>query len=224
MAEVGLDLVDAPQLSGIRFRQHLGNRGLPPPLVSHSENQPGVAAQANRLFGARLVQGQRLLAEHVLSSPDCSLDLFAVQRVRRRQNDGFDLRIAKRVPVVGRQGDALLVTERARRLKVRLDVANHADVSRCSAQNAEHFLAPPAHADESYSDRPTHSGLISRLRRKGARWPWRRPKSVAPAAAPSSDRRAGKQSFISAKGEAGSKARLTCILSDAPPLWRRHRV
>jgi hypothetical protein len=38
------------------------------------------------------------------------------------------------------------------------------------------------------------------------------------------DESGGKQSFISANAEARSKARLTCILSDAPPLWRRQCI
>ncbi len=118
MTEVGLDLVNAPQFSGVGFRQQLRDRGLPPALVTHPENEPRVATQANGLFGAGLVQGQRLLAKHVLPRPDCGLDLFAMQRVRRRQNDGFDLGIGERIRVIGRQGDALLVAERARRLEL----------------------------------------------------------------------------------------------------------
>ena len=98
--------------------------------MPHPENEPRVATQANGLFGAGLGQGQRLLAKHVLSGRDRSLDLFAMQRMRRRQNDGFDLRIGQRIRVVGRQRDALLGTKRARRLEVRLDGANHADVRR----------------------------------------------------------------------------------------------
>ena len=236
MTEVGLDLVNASQFSGIRFRQHLGDRGLPPTLVPHPENEPGVATQANRLFGAGLIQGQRLLAKHVLPSLDRRLDLFAMQRVRRRQNDGFDLRIGERIRIVRRQGDALLVTQRPRRVEIGLDGANHADIGGRSAQNAEHFLAPPAHADESDSDRPAHIGVSSCRRRKDAPRPWRSPERAAPigasvatpsvnAPAPRRERESGgRQLPVPAKAEARSKTRLTCILSDAPPLWRRHCV
>ena len=229
VTEVGLDLVNASQFSGVRFRQHLGDRGLPPALVPHPENEPGVATQANGLFGAGLVQGQRLLAKHVLPSPDCRLDLFAMQRVRRRQNDGFDLGIGERIRIVRRQGDALLVTERARRLEIWLHGANHVDVGGRSAQNAEHFLAPPAHADESDSDRPAHSGVFSRLERRDAPRPWRSPKRAAPIgelhqATGSPTSADENRAVISAKAEARPKTRLTCILSDAPPLWRRHCV
>src|SRR6202020_163132 len=90
-------------------------------------------------------------------------DLFAMQYMRRRQNDSFDLRIGERICVVGCQGDALLVTKRARCLEIRLDGATHADVRRRPSKHIEHFLAPPAHADEGDSDRPAHIQLSSRL-------------------------------------------------------------
>src|ERR1700729_3086613 len=74
MTEVGLDLVNAPQFSGVGFRQQLRDRGLPTALVPHPENEPSVATQPNGLFGGGLVPGQRLLTKNLLPSPDSGLD------------------------------------------------------------------------------------------------------------------------------------------------------
>ena len=114
-----------------------------------------------------LVKRQRLFAKDMLAGRDGSLDLRAMQRMRRGEHDGFHLGVGQRIRVVGRQGDALFGAERARRVEVRLDGAHHADVRRRRAEHVEHFLAPPAHADEGDSDRPAHMRLSSRLMKGG---------------------------------------------------------
>ena len=135
--------------------------------MPHPENQARIAAQANGLLGAGLGQGQRLFAKDMLAGGDGSLDLRAMQRMRRGQHDGFDVGIGQRIRVVGRQRDALFGAKRAHRLEVRLDGAHHADVRRRRAEHVEHFLAPPAHADEGDSDGPAHVRSSSRLMNEG---------------------------------------------------------
>ena len=131
VAEVGFDLVDAAQFPGVGLGQQLGDRRLPAPLVPHPENEARVAAEANGLLGAGLGQSQRLFAEDMLAGGDGGLDLRAVQRMRRRQHDGFDRGVGQRIRVVGRQRDALFGAKRAR-------------PSRCSARRRAPRGCPPA--------------------------------------------------------------------------------
>ena len=102
--------------------------------MPHPKNQARVTTQANGLFGAGLGQGQRLFAKDMLSGRDRSLDLGAMQRMRRRQHDGFNVRVGQRIRVIGRQRDPLLSAKGARRLEVRLDRAHNADVRRRALQ------------------------------------------------------------------------------------------
>ena len=66
MAEVGLDLVNAPQLPGVRFRQHLGDRRLPPALVPHPENQASVEQRIRAAL-------QHIPPERLVLAPDCGM-------------------------------------------------------------------------------------------------------------------------------------------------------
>src|ERR1700734_2480054 len=54
MTEVGLDLVNAAKITRVGSGQQFCDGGLPSPLMTHTENQASIAAQANRLFGAGL--------------------------------------------------------------------------------------------------------------------------------------------------------------------------
>ena len=71
----------------------------------------------------------------------------------------FDLRAkrSKETPV------RLLSAKGARGLEVRLDRAHNPDVRRRRRKHVEHFLAPPAHADERDSDGLTHFQLLHSL-------------------------------------------------------------
>ena len=156
MTEVGLNLLDAAEVSGVSPRQHRGDRGLPASLMSHSQHQACAVTEGDGLFRSRLGQRQRLLAEHMLSRSHRRLDLGAVQRMRRREHHRFDGRIVERVAVVGRQRHALRRADRPHRLEVWLNRADDANIRRSCLKNVEYLLAPPTHPDESNTDGPFH--------------------------------------------------------------------
>ena len=139
------------------------DRRLPTPLVPHPENEARVTTEANGLLGAGLVQGQRFFAKDVLSCRDGSLDLCAMQRMRRSQHDRFHRGVRQRIRVIGRQLYAFVGAKRPHRFEVRFDGAHHADVLRRRSEHVEHFLAPPAHANEGNSYGAAHIRLSSRL-------------------------------------------------------------
>jgi hypothetical protein len=128
VTEIGFNLVDTPKFAGIRLGQQFYDWGLPSPLMPHPENQARFTTKANGLLGVALFQGQRLFAKDMLAGRDSSLNLRAVQCMRRGQHDGFYVGIGQRILVVGRQSNTLFGANRARCLEIRLNGAHYTDV------------------------------------------------------------------------------------------------
>src|SRR4029079_8021758 len=83
------------------------------------------------------------------------------------QDDSLDRRIVEGIGVVGGQRDMLFCTELPNHIEIGLDGAQDLNLPRHRFENAQHLLAPPAHADECNTDRP---GGVARIARPIWRW------------------------------------------------------
>jgi len=225
-----LDLMNGPQFSASAFAS-ICAKAAPPALVPTRERAP-VATTGETAFRRRLVQGQRLLAKHVLPSltaasicSPCSACGVARTTASNSGSASASASLAVGRPP-SRRRSARAVSSFARRPEPR-------DVGRRRAQNAEHFSPHQAQADR---ERLRQAGSYRRVFGSGekrTRGPWRSPKRARrlrdagscslkqPDAARCADESGGKQSFISAKRSAGFENEMTCLLSRCPPLWRR---
>jgi hypothetical protein len=117
--------------------------------MAHAQNKIGSSAGVDCLFGSGLGQGQRLLAEYVLSGCNSTLDLLSMQRVWRCKDDGFNARMLQGFAVIRITHETVLAGKCCA-IRVWLRRTDDFDVLLCILQNSRHLLAPPAKADHCY--------------------------------------------------------------------------
>src|SRR5581483_3092913 len=128
------------------------------PVVAEPERRAGALDRLDRGLGVGARERERLLAEDVLAGVRGGDHLRRVLRVRRREDDGVDLRVGEQLLVASGQAEALRLREllhlrphRSRR------AGDEADRVARALDGLDQRLAPPAEAD----DRCVHHGLAS---------------------------------------------------------------
>ena len=84
----GADLAEVPSARISRMRAMCGRNRV---HIASSTTRPSSLGRRDDRFGLRLVEGERLLDEHVLARLEGQQGLCGVERVRRRDVDDVDL-------------------------------------------------------------------------------------------------------------------------------------
>lgn len=127
MAEIRLDLQDAAESAAGGILQQGSERRLEAALMTHAEDEPGLAAERDGALRADAGHGERLFAEDMLAGRDRRLDLRAVELVRRREDHRLDIAAGECGVIVGQEIQPVFGRERGA-VRIRLDSADDVQV------------------------------------------------------------------------------------------------
>jgi hypothetical protein len=147
MAEVRLDLQQAPEAALYGLVDQICNRRLVAAFMSGAEDKFSRGAKPNGLLRAFLGQGQRFLAKDMLAGRRCSLDLRFVQIVRSGENDGINRGIRQHLVVRRREPDTHFRGKVGDWVGVRLYCPHEMQVIATGLDKLSYFAAPPSEAD-----------------------------------------------------------------------------
>ncbi len=117
-------------------------------VVADREHDAGRAAGLDHAQRVAQLEGERLLAEHLLAGLGARHDLLAVQRVRRRQHDRLDRRIAQHVGQAFGRREAVRGGVVADLVDAAVDPAHEAQPRALALHRLDEALAPAAEPDD----------------------------------------------------------------------------
>jgi hypothetical protein len=166
VAEVPFDMQHLAELAGRSDALQRLHRRPQAAIVSDAEDDTGAAARFDHRYGVDRVERKRLLAKHLFAGACGSFDHRPVQRMRRRQHHGPDLRIGERFREVADERQLVARCKIDKLLGSCVDAAHEADALAFTLYRFDEIPAPAAYPhDRSIYHRPRAFRVRSRVRR-----------------------------------------------------------